>query len=437
MRTVSKKIGILGGGIAGLSLAYFLREKSVAVLEKEKKVGGLCRSYYAGGVAYDIGPHIMFSKNPRVLEFMTTVTPTSRLKRSNQIFLNGRYIKYPFENFLRQIRDQKVIDYCLNAFLHNPYRDMPAANMLAFFLKTFGEGITRTYLQPYNEKIWKFDPAMLDTQMVGRIPRPPDEHIIEAAKGNYHEGYLHQLHFYYPRRGGYQSMVDAVAGRVVEAGKVIVTDCPVMAVRRDRGRWLVKTGQGNFRFTKLINCMPLHALLPALGRVPPEISAAAERLLYNSIYIVIVNVKKDRIGRHFALMLPQKDVIFHRMSKLDFLGKAYHRAGSSTFMLEVTFRQNDMYDKMTGRQIINRCVADMVRLGFIQSAEHVNFTSIRKEKYAYVIYSLNHRGDTNAVLDFLRGLGIESCGRFAEFEYMNSDKVMEHSMNLAERLNSL
>ena len=80
MRTVSKKIGILGGGIAGLSLAYFLREKSVAVLEKEKKVGGLCRSYHAGGVAYDIGPHIMFSKNPRVLEFMTTVTPTSRLK---------------------------------------------------------------------------------------------------------------------------------------------------------------------------------------------------------------------------------------------------------------------------------------------------------------------------------------------------------------------
>ena len=137
IKKIARKIGILGGGIAGLSLAHFLDETSVAILEKEKTVGGLCRSHTAGGVAYEIGPHIMFSKNPKVLEFMTTITPTNRRKRSNLIFLNGRYIKYPFENFLAQLKDKKIINYCLNTFLHNPYKDMPAENMLAFFLKTF------------------------------------------------------------------------------------------------------------------------------------------------------------------------------------------------------------------------------------------------------------------------------------------------------------
>ncbi|HBD93162.1 MAG TPA: hypothetical protein DC057_03220, partial [Spirochaetia bacterium] len=34
---------IIGGGIAGLSLAYFLKKNSI-VLEKEKTPGGLCRS---------------------------------------------------------------------------------------------------------------------------------------------------------------------------------------------------------------------------------------------------------------------------------------------------------------------------------------------------------------------------------------------------------
>jgi len=52
---------ILGGGLAGLSLANFLNKDSI-VLEKEKTPGGLCRSFNFKGIFYDIGPHIIFSK---------------------------------------------------------------------------------------------------------------------------------------------------------------------------------------------------------------------------------------------------------------------------------------------------------------------------------------------------------------------------------------
>ncbi|MDO8619908.1 MAG: FAD-dependent oxidoreductase [bacterium] len=437
MAIVRKKIGILGGGIAGLSLADFLHEPDIAILEKEKKVGGLCRSYSAGGVTYDIGPHIMFSKNQKVLDYMTTITPTNRMKRSNLIFLNGKYITYPFENFLGQLKDKEAIAYCLSSFLHNPYKDMPAENMLAFFLKTFGEGITRTYLQPYNEKIWKFDPSMLDTQMVGRIPRPPDEDIINSAKGKYSEGYLHQLFFHYPKKGGYQSMIDAVKKKIEKKGVEIYAESGASAVVKKGGQWSVKTPTGEFLFDRIISCMPIHELMRILPSVPEDIMSAVNRLLYNSIYIVIVNVKKENVGKHFAFNVPQKDVIFHRMSKLDFMGRHYHKPGSSTFMLEVTFREHDRYDTMTPKQIIERCVSDMARVGFIDSKKEVNFTDIRKEKYAYVMYTLNHRKDTDSVLSYLRSNGIESCGRFAEFEYMNSDKVIEHAMALAEKLNRL
>ena len=56
--------------------------------------------------------------------------------------------------------------------------------MLQFFLVTFGEGITDLFLRPYNEKIWKFDPSMMDTQMVERIPKPPPEDIIRSARAS-------------------------------------------------------------------------------------------------------------------------------------------------------------------------------------------------------------------------------------------------------------
>lgn len=180
--------------------------------------------------------------------------------------------------------------------------------------------------------------------------------------------------------------------------------------------------------------MPIHELLKVLKNTPPAIRQAVGRLLYNSIYIIIINVKKENVGWHFAFNVPQKDVIFHRLSKLDFLGRNYHKPGSSTFMLEVTFRENDRYDRMSQQQIIDRCIEDLIRLKFIDAKKDINFTDCRKEKYAYVIYTLNHRSDTDTVLSFLRKQGIESNGRFAEFAYMNSDQVIEHSMNLAKSI---
>ena len=189
---------ILGGGIAGLSLANFLQAKAV-VVEAENKFGGLSRSYSMAGVDYDIGPHIIFSKNQEVLDLHTSMIETNQVKRSNKIFHDGRYIKYPFENDLYSL-SEKEKQYCLVEFLNNPYESLEATNMLQFFLKTFGDGITRTYLQPYNEKIWKFDPSFMDTQMVERIPKPPKQDVIDSANGKSTDGYTHQLYFHYPKR---------------------------------------------------------------------------------------------------------------------------------------------------------------------------------------------------------------------------------------------
>ena len=40
------------------------------------------------------------------------------------------------------------------------------------------------------------------------------------------------------------------------------------------------------------------------------------------------------------------------------------------------------------------------------------------------------------VLDYLSEQNIRCCGRFAEFQYMNSDQVVEHTIRLAKELNA-
>jgi len=59
---VNKKILVLGGGVAGASMAYYLTEKGydVTLIEKNTKVGGLARTCYYSGHPYEFGPHIWF-----------------------------------------------------------------------------------------------------------------------------------------------------------------------------------------------------------------------------------------------------------------------------------------------------------------------------------------------------------------------------------------
>ena len=133
---------ILGGGLSALSLAYFLQNnekiKKITILEKSDKAGGICRTYEKNGIQYDVGPHIIFSKDKEILDLMNELLAENNEKhrRSNRIIHKKKFVQYPFENDLSKL-PQEDIDYCVNGFIHNPYEHYEAKNMLQFFLKTF------------------------------------------------------------------------------------------------------------------------------------------------------------------------------------------------------------------------------------------------------------------------------------------------------------
>jgi protoporphyrinogen oxidase len=431
MTTVSNPsdaIGILGGGISALSFAHFSGRPAV-IFEKEDRLGGLCRSFDCQGVACDVGPHIFFSKNQEILEFLTGLTPMNKLRRSNKIFHEGRFIKYPFENELSALPDHDR-DWCLNSFLDNPYSDYPATNMLTFFYRTFGEGITRTYLEPYNRKIWKFEPSFMDLQMVERIPKPKPEDIIASARGESTEGYVHQLHFSYPSQGGTESVIRSLA-KLCGPRLTVHTHCPVEAVaKRPDGTFDVTAGGTKHHFNRIVSTIPVHELLPRLEPAPPaEVMTAVHAMRFNSIHITIVNTKDDRLGDNFAVMAPRPDICFHRISKLDFLGDAYHIPGTVTLMVETTFRTGDRYD-LSPEQVSDMVVRDLDTIGFC-SKTSVLHQETRTFPYAYVIYDLQHRHNTDLVLQWLASVGIASFGRFGAFEYINSDEAVRQAREVA------
>ena len=434
---------ILGGGLSAISLAYYLQENKnideIHILEKDEVLGGICRTYVKDGIEYDVGPHIIFSKDKEILDLMNNLLGENNEKhrRSNRILHKKRFVQYPFENDLSKL-PKEDIDYCVNGFLHNPYENYEAKNMLQFFLKTFGEGITNTYLRPYNEKIWKFDPSFMDTQMVERIPKPPKEDILKSANGETIDGYLHQLYFTYPKQGGTEALIKAFIAKLSDKVK-IHTNNEVLKAKKQGDKFVVTTSEKEYTCDRIISTMPANEFSRIYedNNKPQEILDIADNLRYNSIAICIVNVSKDYAGDNYAFMVADKNVKFHRISKLDFMGEHYHKDGTATYMAEITYRKNDLNDKASDEELTQKVIEGLETIGFIDSKDDVNFTDLKRFEYAYVIYDLKHRQNMDAIKEYFAKQGIYLNGRFGSFEYLNMDAIIKQSKNLAENIKGI
>ncbi|HET7711181.1 MAG TPA: FAD-dependent oxidoreductase, partial [Thermoanaerobaculia bacterium] len=352
------EIGILGGGISGVALAAHLGP-DVEVLEKRTRIGGLCGSIIDQGFTFDAaGPHIMFSKNKEVLAQMVAALGDNvhQRRRENRIWFKGRLVRYPFENDLAALPKEDTFE-CIYGYLRNERANETPSNLADWSYVTFGKGISEKYFIPYNRKIWNYDPEKIGLEFVSRIPRPPLEDVLKSAIGIPTEGYLHQLYFYYPVEGGYESLVHAYAGRV--AG-TIQTDWEVAEVTRDGDRWRVTSRSGDVRqFRTLVSTLPIHELLSVWKGVPERAKEAASRLRYNSLINVLLGFPGDVGSTYTAIYVPDPEILFHRLSFPKAFSERNVPAGTSAVMAEVTANDGDGVWELDDSEIVSRVLNDL------------------------------------------------------------------------------
>ena len=183
---------------------------------------------------------------------------------------------------------------------------------------------------------------------------------------------------------------------------------------------------------KVISTIPIHELLPIINPEPPsEIMEALSKLKYNSIHITCLKVKGDWLGDNFAITVADPDIIFHRLSRLNFLGEHYAQRGYTNIMVETTFRKG-LKEDLDHATLEDKIIKDLKSLDIV-NVEKIENIFTNTFKYAYVIYDQNHRKNTDLVLDYLKSVNITPLGRFGTFEYINSDKAIELAKELAEK----
>jgi UDP-galactopyranose mutase len=180
---VNKKILVLGGGVAGSSMAYYLSEKGydVTVIERNSKVGGLARTCTYSGHPYEFGPHIWFWPGGKEDPVNATVVKLSNdelfyIDRRLFTFVesDGQKYRYPVHyQDIEQMPDKARIYDEVRAHRNDQLKliesELPELGRCTFaeyFTAAIGETLYQKFMANYTWKMWNIPGNELQTSMV-------------------------------------------------------------------------------------------------------------------------------------------------------------------------------------------------------------------------------------------------------------------------------
>ena len=180
---MNKKILVLGGGVAGSSIAYYLSEKGydVTVIERNSAVGGLARTCTYSGHPYEFGPHIWFwpggAEDP-VNATIVKLTNNELFHIDRRLFTfveaDQRKYRYPVHyQDIDQMPEREQIHREVKANRDDQLKliasQLPELGQCKFgdyFTAAIGATLYQKFMANYTWKMWNIPGDELETSMV-------------------------------------------------------------------------------------------------------------------------------------------------------------------------------------------------------------------------------------------------------------------------------
>ncbi len=430
-----KRCVIIGGGLAGLSLAYQLvkLKREFVLFEKEKTVGGLCRSVRKDGFIFDYCGHLLHFRNRGILEFVRNLLKNNlvRHKRNAWIYSFKRFTRYPFQINLFGLPSY-IVKKCFFDFVevkkNGRYLTCNSQNFLKWCYINFGEGITKYFMLPYNEKFWTVSLEKLSCEWAKRfIVIPTIEQVMEGTFKENKRNLGYHSFFWYPKEGGIEELAKAFMEKI--GRKKVINGCALREIDVTKKVLLFSNGRKE-KYDVLFISIPLPELLKLIKWLPPDVKEAFKNLRWISIYNLNLGVEgRIKPGWHW-IYFPEKDYIFFRVGFFHNFSSYAAPKDKSSIYVEVSYSEERPLNK---RDINEKIIKDLDRVELISFSD-VKTMVVNDIKYAYPLYDHNWQTSRRKIFNFLNKFGIFPIGRFGRWEYMSMEDVIKNSMNTAKFL---
>lgn len=411
---IETDILILGAGPAGLSASYFLKGRRTILVEKEDRAGGLMKTDFYNHSYFDRTGHLLHLRSDelkRLIEVELGV-PLIKIERNSRIFIHNVFTEYPFQVNLFGL-PREVIAKCLRDFImarierkrgrYRTFRD--------FIYNEFGEGIAEEFLIPYNTKIWTVQPEAMSAGFCEKyIPVPAIEDVINGALGIIKRDIGYNASFYYPERGGIESIIRGFLSRI--ESDIIYRTTPHKINLKKRLVYL--SDNTTLHFNHLISTIPLKAFVNLIEDAPQDIKREAKRLDNTSVCYFNVVAKRGSNSIPHWVYLPERDIPFYRIGSYSAFSRGLTTDDYNTFYIEYSYRSDVMCDSAN---LERRIPPLLKRLGFIFDESDVVDIRPFFIDCAYVIFDRYYQNATSKIFGYLKREKIFSIGRYGRWEY--------------------
>lgn len=411
------KVGIIGAGMSGLSVAHFLHKKGVDVelIEAAPYIGGFAHSFQWNGHTCDWAAHRLFTHDEHILQTIQNLTPLRTHNRVSAVYMGGRWLKDPVD----------AVQLCLRFFPSNTFsipwtyltrnKELPEDSFQNYCLARFGSRLEEFLFSPYTEKMFGIPANQISVEWARKKVRlaGPLDVIKQGSKTKFN-------YFYYPKNGGYGIICDALLAPIKDR---LHLNAAMTGLEFDGDRIVSvkyeKNGQpGELRADHIVSTIPLTNLCRMLGYNPP--------LTYRAVAAVYAHVNKPQTTPNHWIYYMDGDAAVNRLCEFKNLNPNAGPPETSVVCAEVTdCERPDFQDK---------AIKDLAASG-IFTMDQVLDTTVVRRNYSYPVYRCNYEADVDKALGHLAQYkNLHSVGRAAQFEHMEIDDCLETALQLVREL---
>lgn len=450
----AQKVVVIGAGMAGLSVGFHLQQQidqqssglhhsqrpqhsqqrqiDFQVFEGSEHYGGLARSFQWHGVDCDFAPHRLFTQDEQLLDEILSLVDCHPVQRRSRIRIVNQWIADPINvlELLTTISPWHAVKI-VASFIAIKLRKTNSGDSFSSFVKAhYGKGLDELFFKPYAEKLFGI-PA-------NRISRVWGEKKIRVAGLRdmmRRNNKLYFDHFYYPKKGGYGAIVNALAQPIE---KKIHSESKLLKLVFDRQQQqyrctfqLASGEQETVNADVVISTVPMPVLLNAMGH-QIKLSYRPAKLVY--LHIARAQVMADQ----WVYLVDEK----HRINRISEF-KNFNCPMPSSTDLSTDSAHSDTVETSTvicaevtntEQFSVSAVVDELVSLGLIEMHEVLD-TKVIDIGNAYPIYDLEYQqrlSQAEALLaDFPQ---LYQVGRQAQFKHQDVDEIYASAKQLVTQL---
>ena len=427
------KVAIVGGGITGVSVGYFMSRQGVEVeiFEASPTLGGLAgQIHLEDGTSVDRFYHAILSSDSNVralcaelgiadrLRFKETRTGFYHQGRIHPMNSTFDFLRFPLLGWPERFRLGLTV---LRAQLIRDWEQLESISVEDWLLRWSGR---RTY-----EAIWR---PLLNAKFDGGLDSIPATYIwsrlvrMKSARSGAQQKELvgHLV-------GGHIQLINAMAERIERSGGRIHLEAPVQEIMIEDGRaWGLRNGMTAQAYDSVVCTLPA----PIFRRLIPDAEASYQEALEQTEYLGVVStlMVMDRpLSGYWTLNITDSDSPFTGVIETTTYIDPEFVGGHHLIYLPKYTSPGSELQEVPNEEIEQIWLQNLERMFPEFDRSHVRYLMTHRERYVEPLHGLNGLDRIPSVVTPVRNLYLATTAQIYP-ELTNAESLTQHARRVAE-----